>query len=609
MDEFVAKKKMNSLSAKAEMLGQGIKIMGEEIIQSFGPKGLLHSEDYAQEFAPNLIFKLGLNITGAKLLKEFNFCNEHCKETQIETLKHIIKENSHTTFGKDHKFDSIKSVEDFRKNVPVQTYDSLANYIDQHTHGKEDVLVNGRPISYATTSGTTGKPKFIPITKEAQQYSHKNISRIWAYSLYQEVPEAFDGKILAIVSPAVEGNTEDGTTFGSTSGQLLQGMNPVIKQKYVLPYEVLTLEDYTAKYYCILLLGMCSKVTFLSSANPSTLGLLAKKGNEFKEDLLKDIKYGTLNKKIVMPKSIRRIVENQMSPNPALAKKLTKLMEEDKEKKLRPIHYWPELKSIACWTGGNSESFIKMMSEWYGDKNIRDLGYLASEIRGSVPLKSTTNDGVLTISENFFEFVETDQIELKDPDFLMAHELEVGKRYYIFFTTKAGLYRYNINDIIEVKDMERNTPTIIFLQKGKGVTNITGEKLYEQQVMEAMKKSEDELNMSVNFYMYLACMEEAKYQVYTEFSDQTLSNEDHILFAQTLERNLQTISIEYAAKRKSLRLPPIELKVLQEDSFETFKNWRVSQGIREAQFKVVPLTSDVLLTGPLTVQSTVIIDS
>ena len=58
-------------------------------------------------------------------------------------------------------------------------------------------------------------------------------------------------------------------------------------------------------------------------------------------------------------------------------------------------------------------------------------------------------------------------------------ELRKGVDYYVIVTTAAGLYRYFINDLVQVTGFLHATPLFRFMQKGKGVTNITGEKLYE----------------------------------------------------------------------------------------------------------------------------------
>ena len=608
MESFRNLNKLNKLKTAGDMLMETMKILsgeGERTFDAFkNGKGVEH----VKNLKTDLIFKLGLGVSGTKLESRFQFKTKYVKDAQLITLHSILSENKNTLFGSDHKFQDIKTVEDFQRLVPVQTYESLAPYIEKHVNGVENALVVGKPWSYATTSGTTGKPKYIPITERAKKSSHQAVSRLWAYTVSKERPESFSGKILAITSPAEEGKTPDGTIYGSTSGQLLQGMSKAIKQKYVLPYEVLTIEDYDSKYYCILILGMQSDVSFISTANPSTLTLLAKKGNELKDKLIQDIRNGTLSNDLKIEENIRKIIEKKLKANPQVADQLDHDYKNDPENKLRPKHYWPNLVTIACWTGGNSNSFLRSMKESYGDVTIKDLGYLASEIRGTVPLSYKDSAGVLTITENFFEFVALDDIDSEKPTYLTCDQLKDKERYYIFFTTRSGLYRYHINDIVEVKGYENNTPKIIFIQKGKGVTNITGEKLYEQQLMSAIKTAEEGTGINTSYYMALAKYQESKYELYTEFADKDLSKDDKERFIKAVEFNLKEINMEYKAKRASLRLPHLILKVLADDSFQTFKKWRISQGIREAQFKTVPLTNDIKLITPFEIMETICVE-
>ncbi len=602
---FKVKNSLNKLNTGLKMGEKLAEILLDESIRGALAISKGKAKDHFKDLPSNLIFKMGLAISGTKLSERFAFKTKHVKDAQLRTLMSILRENMETQFAKDHNFSEIKTLEDFRKNVPVQTYDTLALYINQHIHGKADILVKGKPVSYATTSGTTGEPKYIPITERAKKTSHKNVSRLWTHSITTERPDSLQGKILAIASAAEEGKTPDGTSYGSASGQLVRGLPKVIQKKFSIPYEVLAVENYTAKYYGILLLGMQDNVTFLSTANPSTLSLIANKGNEWREDLLNDIEKGTIKEDIEFPVEVRKIIAKRIKPNPTLADQLRASIAADSDGKLRPKHYWPNLVMIACWTGGNSNTFIRTMKEWYGNITIRDMGYLASEIRGSVPLTSDSSAGALTITENFFEFVHINKIEDPEPEFLTCDQLVEGEQYYIFFTTRAGLYRYNINDIVEVKGFVNATPTIVFVQKGKGVTNITGEKLYEQQLIAAIKKSEEFCDTKVNFFMAIAKMTESKYDLYVEFEDRALTLDMKRAFLNEVENNLQEINIEYKAKRSSLRLPPLTLHDLEQGSFETFKKWRISQGIREAQFKPVPLTADTKLSTPLTILETI----
>ncbi len=125
------------------------------------------------------LFSIGLSVTGERLYNRFEFKARHCRQRQLLLLNEILQENKDTEFGKKHNFANIRTVQEFRKSVPVHTYDLLESYVARQTQGEANVLVKGAPISYATTSGTTGRPKFIPITKQAQLKSHQDVSRIF----------------------------------------------------------------------------------------------------------------------------------------------------------------------------------------------------------------------------------------------------------------------------------------------------------------------------------------------------------------------------------------------------------------------------------------------
>src|SRR5262249_4298430 len=61
-----------------------------------------------------------------------------------------------------------------------------------------------------------------------------------------------------------------------------------------------------------------------------------------------------------------------------------------------------------------------------------------------------------------------------------------GKHYYILLTTAAGLYRYHIHDLVRVAGFHGRTPRLEFLGKGHHFASLTGEKLSEYQVTQAL---------------------------------------------------------------------------------------------------------------------------
>ena len=102
------------------------------------------------------------------LLVEQNAWNPLIKKTQDpqssqwQILKQILANNAHTSFGKEHGFDSIENYDQYRAAVPIQTYEELRSYIEAQEVTKECRLTAENPVSYAQTSGTTGAPKYVP---------------------------------------------------------------------------------------------------------------------------------------------------------------------------------------------------------------------------------------------------------------------------------------------------------------------------------------------------------------------------------------------------------------------------------------------------------------
>jgi hypothetical protein len=211
------------------------------------------------------------------------------------------------------------------------------------------------------------------------------------------------------------------------------------------------------------------------------------------------------------------------------------------------------------------------------------MGYLSSEFPGSLNVNVQTNQCVPTFQENFFEFVEQHDWDAGRPYTVTLEQLEVGKRYYVLVTTMNGLYRFFMNDLVEVTGWFHHTPTIRFVQKGKGVTNLTGEKLYEFHVMDAVEAIQQAYQTTVDFYVMLADPLTLQYTLYLEHPPLDF------FVGYKLEQHMGKINLEFQAKRESRRLQPLRIVYLQPGTGEAYKTHCLQQGQRDAQFKVVRL--------------------
>ncbi len=79
--------------------------------------------------------------------------------SQEKVFQSLLREAKNTQFGKEHNFSTIKSFEDFAKQVPIRDYEQLKSYVDKVVAGESDVLWKGKPLYFAKTSGTTSGAK------------------------------------------------------------------------------------------------------------------------------------------------------------------------------------------------------------------------------------------------------------------------------------------------------------------------------------------------------------------------------------------------------------------------------------------------------------------
>ena len=71
---------------------------------------------------------------------------------QMRVLTELVQKAAGTEWGKEHSYSTIRSYEDFARNVPVQDYESLKGYIDRMRHGESDVLWRGECRWFAKSS-------------------------------------------------------------------------------------------------------------------------------------------------------------------------------------------------------------------------------------------------------------------------------------------------------------------------------------------------------------------------------------------------------------------------------------------------------------------------
>ena len=131
---------------------------------------------------------------------------------QQRKLLEILARNRDSEYGRQYGFSSIRNMDDFRKQVPVVSYEDIQGQVNRMTLGEKNVLTAEAPIMFAQTSGTTGQAKYIPVTPSCKGRDHSDQMRTWilpcqphpSRSVLRSNPDggfAGSGRVYAVRSP------------------------------------------------------------------------------------------------------------------------------------------------------------------------------------------------------------------------------------------------------------------------------------------------------------------------------------------------------------------------------------------------------------------------
>ncbi|HZA73761.1 MAG TPA: GH3 auxin-responsive promoter family protein [Propionibacteriaceae bacterium] len=537
--------------------------------------------------------RLLLWVKAPRSLRHFNALCRTPVQAQDRLLRQILEANADTEFGRHHGFGGVTSFKEFQERVPISTYEDLEAYITAEMNGRPNQLTKEPPVLFTTTSGTTGSRKYIPMTREGKR-AKSHLTWLWFCGLYRDHPGIVGGRILSVVSPEVESYAPSGVPVGAESGHGYRTMPGPVKSMYTAPYPVFAIEDYEAKYYTLLRLAAGQDISCIATVNPSTVLLLGDRLAQHTEPIIRDVRDGSLSSQFSVPQELRGSLH--LRPDPERARHLEWAAAAGGGV-LRPGLAWPKLAAVGCWKGGTVGAYLAKFDTLFPQgPPVRDFGYYATELRGSVPLSDQGDAGVIAVGTNVLEFHPAgDDRAPEGRELLPVERLEEGQRYFVYVTNASGLYRYDMNDIVEVAGHYGQTPLIRFIQKGKGVVSFTGEKLYETQVIAAVDEALAALRGRYHFIAAVAELVDGttpRLIFLTEFDD-SIAEQDGSALVDRLDAALGDQNDEYRSKRKSLRYGAPIIRVIRPGEYDRYRRRMVETGQRaDGQFKVLRLTSD-----------------
>lgn len=540
-----------------------------------------------------------------------NLARTSCRQTQHETLRRLLNLNSDSQFSKDMGLTSNLPLADYSQRMPIVDYEFFRPYIDRMQTGEHGALLGARNklLMYALTSGTTSKSKLIPITSQFVR-DYRRGWQHWGIAVHQSHPQLRFMKIVQISSNHRRWLTADGIPCGNISGLVTSMQKAIVRKLYVVPAAVAKIDDAEAKHYAVMRFSMAEAlVGMVVTANPSTLIQLCRDSELLKTSLIRDIHDGTLSVNNIQDE-VSLELRRYLKPNSVRAKQLESIISDTGS--LAASDCWPDMQCLGVWSGGSAGAYIPELRQHFGPCNVRDHGLHASEGRMTIPFENETAAGLLDIESHFFEFVPVAEIDSLHPLTLEAHELQRDGEYYILLTTSSGLYRYNIRDIVRCVGYWGTTPLLEFRHKGSHISSITGEKITESQVVDAMRQSCKDLGICLKqFTLTPAWGDPPGYTLYVNtdnFQSINASNTENsnnppvnlVQLAAALNHHLGELNCEYREKHTSGRLAPMKCIVLPDLAWQRFKQTRLTtSGGSVEQYKHPCLLPDPTFQGAL----------
>ena len=508
-----------------------------------------------------------------------NLALTSCRETQRSLLTDLLRLNQSSAFSRDFGLTEKTTLPEFRQRVPVADYELIRSYVDRVANGNHAALLGetNKLQMFAMTSGTTAASKLIPVTTRFLD-DYRRGWQTWGIGTYSDHALLQKLNIVQISSSHQKTRTADGTPCGNISGLVAAMQKRVVRSLYTIPAAVAEVADAEAKRYTILRLALADPwVGMMITANPGTLLQLAEFANTQAESLIRDIRNGGISGGD-LPAGQRRDLTSRLRPDVRRAAHLQRVI--DQHGSLRPRECWPMLQALGVWCGGSAAAYIPKLKQVFDGITVRDHGLHASEGRMTLPLQDESSSGLLEIQTHFFEFLPVAEEASANPIVQEAHELQAGVEYFILLTTSSGLYRYNIRDVVRCTGFYGTTPLLEFRHKGAHISSITGEKLAESQVVEAVNAAVRECGVNLDLFTLTPQWGEPPgYTLFVLCDSADLERDNSPLhrIAVVVDEQLACSNVEYREKRESGRLAPVRVEALPPQRWDVFTKTRQSR--------------------------------
>ncbi|TKK70877.1 GH3 auxin-responsive promoter family protein [Ilyomonas limi] len=458
-------------------------------------------------------------------------------QDQEQILTNLVKSAKDTVFGKDHGFDSIRTYEDFKRQVPIRDYEQLKRYIVLVKEGKHNILWRGKPIYFAKTSGTTSGIKYIPISKDSIDNHIDTARNALLCYIAQSGNAAFTNGKLIFLSGSPVLDRVGGVPTGRLSGIVNHHVPRYLRSNQLPSYETNCIEDWETKLDAIVKETINQDMTLISGIPPWM-----------------QMYFDRLT--AVSGKKIKDLFPNF---------------------------------SVMVYGGVNFEPYKAKLFDSIGKKVDSIETFPASE--GFFAFQDTPEHQGLLLNTNsgiFYEFVPAGEIWNDTQTRLSLKDVKVDENYALIISNNAGLWAYNIGDT--VKFVSINPYRLVVTGRTKHFISAFGEHVIAEEVEQALMKAAGEENISIIEFTVAPMIQQGEGKSYHEwFIEFENEPEDLQAFAEKVDNNLRAKNVYYDDLIAGNILQRLQIRPVQKSGFI---NYMKSIGKLGGQNKLPRLSND-----------------
>ena len=453
-----------------------------------------------------------------------------------------------------------KSVQEFRKTVPLTIYDDYAPYLSEK---KEDVLLE-KPYIWAHTTGKTGQHKWVPYTKK----------------MYKTVGEVIlSGLILATSKKKGDFSLDEGNNIlycvappPYISGIMYRALAEELNVTFIPPLEQAEKMDFMERIKKGFKISLIKGMDVFAGAS----SVLVNIGRRFSGEGEKSkMSISSLLHPLVMTRILKALIKSKIA-----------------RRNMLPKDIW-KLKGIASG-GTDTKIYGELIEHYWGVRPLEGYGSTESSI--TIIAAQLWDYGSLTFvpHSNFMEFIpEEDSIKSReDPNYkprtLLLDEVKPQQIYELVITNFYGgvFLRYKTDDLIKIVSLKNeklgvDIPQMVFHSRASEVIDLAGfARLTESAVWQAIENSE----VKYNDWALRKEIEDkhSVLRLYLELKDEERKEEEIV---ETIHESLKKVDSDYHDIEKMLQLKPLRLTTLSLGSFQRYMLKKKKEGADLGQIK------------------------